>query len=145
VARLEAEIGTDAVREAVLAVLCARKQSHSWRYTPILDPQGWWSDREFDRQLHEEIALAADDPGLGHRPGIHRGITATTSDLIDVLHARSQSRRWRWTQPLRLELARGRWRGLRRVLRERAQPHVARAQPISTLLKSLSIVPKSFR
>lgn len=143
VAGLEAQIGAGAVREALIAVLCARARSHSWRYTQAFDPRGWWTDRDINRQLHEEAALAVIAPRVAREPGVRGGVTASTAELIDVLQARSQTRRWRWTAPIRREFASPRWREFRRVLRERAQPRLEHAHSITDLLRSLPGIPGS--
>lgn len=120
VARLEAEIGFTAVREAIIAVLCARTRSHSWRYTQFMDPWGSWTQREFNEQLHRQVDAAA--AALLSQASLL--ITRCTSELIDVLHARSQSRRWRWTAPLRRLLASRRLSAVRRYLREQVHPRL---------------------
>ncbi|MEA2186720.1 MAG: hypothetical protein QOK16_1731 [Solirubrobacteraceae bacterium] len=110
---LAADIGVSSVREALVAVLYARAHSRSWRYTKIFARPSKQSSLR--REICDVIDRAASPQGLD-RSLLARELcdVDVMNELIQILHARSHSARWKCSAPLRLLLAWPRLSGLRR-------------------------------
>jgi hypothetical protein len=123
-ADLDARVGPRRSREAVLALLHARARSHSWRYTRWLRGLSNGADA-----LTKEVCREIDRAPTGHDLDDALSKIATDRTRVDellapILYARSRSRCWRWTGPLRRLLASTGVRQARDILRDRVRPAI---------------------
>jgi hypothetical protein len=112
VAHVARHEGTDPVREAVVALLYARARSRSWRYSRIFgcaEPASGLA-----KLISQEIDGAVAAPVLEQRLlDLGEHAPNVTTELIAILHARSNSWRWRRSRRVRLLLASPHLAGLR--------------------------------
>jgi hypothetical protein len=115
VARVTEDVGTEPVRDALIALLHARARCRSWRYSRPFERNP--SETGLVQALSEEIDRAPSARALEHRlRDLEPHDSNLTAELTTILHARSHSWRWRGSHRIRVVLASRSLSGLRRCL-----------------------------